>query len=94
MIKDAKKDQRHLGEIDQITGFHTQDMIAIPLKRWEGDPIGVLEVMNKRKDRLNQDDVGILTIIGAFTALSIEQARLFQEAKLAEVARILGEYRA
>jgi signal transduction histidine kinase len=90
VIKDAKEDQRHLGEIDQITGFHTQDMIALPLKRWEGHPIGVLEVINKRDGRLNQDDVAILTIIGAFTALSIEQARLFQEAKLAEVARILG----
>jgi signal transduction histidine kinase len=90
VIKDAKEDQRHLAEIDQITGFHTQDLIALPLKRWEGQPIGFLEVMNKREDRLNQDDVAILTIIGAFTALSIEQARLFQEAKLAEVARILG----
>jgi len=91
VIEDVKEDQRHLGEIDQITGLHTQDMIALPLKRWEGDPIGVMEVINKRDDRLNQDDVAILTIIGAFTALSIEQARLFQEAKLAEVARILGD---
>jgi signal transduction histidine kinase len=90
VIQDVKEDQRHLGAIDQITGFHTQDMIALPLKRWEGDPIGVLEVMNKREARLNQDDVAILTIIASFTALSIEQARLFQEAKLAEVARILG----
>ena len=90
VIKDAKADRRHLEDIDHMTGFHTQDMIAIPLKRWEGQPIGVLEVMNKREDRLNQDDVAILTIIGAFTALSIEQARLFEEAKLAEVARILG----
>ena len=91
VIKDAKEDPRHLEEIDHITGFHTQDLIAIPLKRWEGHSIGVLEVMNKRDGRLNQDDVAILTIIGAFTALSIEQARLFQEAKLAEVARILGD---
>ena len=90
VVRDAKEDQRHLGEIDHLTGFHTQDMIALPLKRWEGHPIGVLEVMNKREGRLNQDDVAILTIIAAFTALSIEQARLFQEAKLAEVARILG----
>ncbi len=90
VIRDAKEDQRHFGEIDHLTGFHTQDMIAIPLKRWEGHPIGVLEVMNKRDGRLSQDDVVILTVIGAFTALSIEQARLFQEAKLAEVARILG----
>ena len=90
VIRDAKEDQRHFDEIDHLTGFHTQDMIAIPLKRWEGHPIGVLEVMNKGDGRLTQDDVVILTVIGAFTALSIEQARLFQEAKLAEVARILG----
>ncbi|MCW5785500.1 MAG: GAF domain-containing protein, partial [Nitrospirales bacterium] len=91
VIKDVKEDQRHLEKIDQLSGFHTRDLIAIPLNRWEGHPIGVLEVMNKREDRLNQDDVAILMIIGAFTALAIEQARLFQEAKLAEVARILGD---
>ncbi len=90
VIQNVKEDQRHLGEIDLSTGFHTQDMIAIPLKRWEGHPIGVLEVMNKREGKLNEGDVAIVSVIGAFTALSIEQARLFQEAKLAEVARILG----
>ncbi|MDH5563868.1 MAG: HAMP domain-containing histidine kinase, partial [Nitrospirota bacterium] len=89
--QDVKGDQRHLEKIDQNTGFTTQDMIALPLKRWEGHPIGVLEVMNKKGGRLDQDDVAILSIIASFTALSIEQARLFQEAKLAEVARILGD---
>lgn len=91
VIQDVKDDQRHLEKIDQNTGFTTQDMIALPLKRWEGHPIGVLEVMNKRDGRLDQDDVAILSIIAAFTALSIEQARLFHEAKLAEVARLLGD---
>jgi len=47
--------------------------------------------MNKREGQLDQDDVAILSIIAAFTAIAIEQARLFQEAKLAEVARILGD---
>ena len=35
--------------------------------------------------------LAILSIIASFTAIAIEQARLFQEAKLAEVARILGD---
>lgn len=91
VIQDVKQDNRHMGKIDQVTGFTTRDMIALPLKRWEGHPIGVLEVMNKKDGRLNQDDVAILTIIAAFTAISIEQAHLFQEAKLAEVARIVGD---
>lgn len=91
VIHDAKHDKRHMGKIDQATGFTTRDMIALPLKHWAGHPIGVLEVMNKQDGRLNEDDVAILTIIGAFTAMAIEQSHLFQEAKLAEVARMLED---
>ncbi len=91
VTKDVKQDQRHLGDIDKTTGYTTHDMIALPLKRWEGDPIGVLEVMNKKGGELNIEDVAILTIISAFTAISLEEARLFEEARLAEVVRVLGD---
>ena len=36
VIGDVKQDSRHFGKIDQTTGFTTQDMIALPLKHWEG----------------------------------------------------------
>ncbi len=88
---DVKHDKRHFSVIDETTGYDTHDMIALPLKSWEGAPIGVLEVMNKKEGELNKDDVAILTIISAFTAISIEEARLFEEAKLAEVVRVLGD---
>jgi len=87
---DVKKDSRHFRGVDEATGSTTHDLIALPLKRWEGDPLGVLEVLNKRDGRLDDQDVAILSIISAFTALFIEQARLFQEAKIAEVVRKLG----
>ena len=88
---DVKKDTRHFTGVDEATGITTHDLIAIPLKRWEGESLGVLEVLNKRDGRLDDQDVDILSIISAFTALSIEQARLFQEAKVAEVVRVLGD---
>ena len=88
---DVHQDSRHFGKIDEATGFRTNDMIALPLKRLKGDPIGVLEVLNKREGELGEQDLEILTIISAFTAVSLEQARLFQEAKVAEVARMLGD---
>ena len=91
VISDVAQDGRHFGEIDAFTGFKTRDMIVLPLKRWGGEPIGVLEVLNKREGRLNKDDVAILSIISALSAETIEQARLFEEAKLAEVVRILGD---
>lgn len=91
VIRDAKSDVRHFPGIDEMTQHVTRDMIALPLKRWEGDPIGVLEVLNKRDGLLDEDDLAILTIVSAIAATAIEQARLFQEAKLAEVVRLLGD---
>ncbi|GJL54643.1 MAG: hypothetical protein NPIRA02_17750 [Nitrospirales bacterium] len=91
VVGDVQHDQRHFMGIDQTFGHVTQDLIALPLKRWEGPPIGVLEVMNKQVGRLDHDDVAILTIISAFTAISIEEARLFEQVKLSEVAHVLGD---
>ena len=45
IIRDVKQDPRHLSAIDELTAHTTHDMIAIALKRWEGEPIGVLEVL-------------------------------------------------
>ncbi len=91
VVRDVKQDPRHMSAIDELTGHTTHDMIAIALKRWEGEPIGVLEVLNKRGGLLDEDDVAILSIVSAITASSIEQARLYQDAKLAEVVRLLGD---
>jgi signal transduction histidine kinase len=91
VVRDAKQDHRYNSVIDELTAHTTRDMIAIALKRWEGEPIGVLEVLNKRGGLLDDDDVAILSIVSALTASSIELARLYQEAKLAEVVRLLGD---
>ena len=37
VIKDAKGDERHFGQIDQNTGFTTQDLIALPLETMGGE---------------------------------------------------------
>lgn len=89
VIDDVRKTQRHFGEVK--SGFVTRDMITLPLKQWEGKPIGVMNILNKRKGTLSKDDVPVLTIISAFAAISIQQALLFEEAKLAEVVHRLGD---
>ncbi len=91
VIDQVKGDQRHYGEIDAQLKHVTRDMIVLPLKRWNGDPIGVLEVLNKRRGRFDQDDVALLTIVCAAAASSIERAYWYEEAKLAEVVRFLGD---
>ena len=85
VVSDAQKDPRYLADIDLLCGSVTRDIITIPLKMWEGDPIGVIQVMNKRHGQLDEHDVRILTITSALSAMAIEQARLFEHTKRAEV---------
>ncbi len=91
IVSDVGKDSRHYSAIDDKTGMKTRDMIVLPLKRWGGEPIGVMTVLNKREGRLGQDDVALLTIVSSLSAQAIEEARLYEEAKLAEVVRLLGD---
>ena len=84
-------DATHLQQIDQATGFVTRDMITVPLRRWRGEPIGVLNVLNKRAGPLTNHDLGLLTIISAFAALAIQQAKQFEDAKKAELVTLLGD---
>ena len=107
VIADVKQDPRHFTGVDLMTGYktrdmitmplkqmtdyRTRDMITLPLKQWEGGPTGVLNVLNKRNGVLNEDDLDLLTIVATFAAMAIQQARLFEEAKLAEVARLVAD---
>jgi signal transduction histidine kinase len=91
VTEDVKQDHRHFHGIDEITGYTTHDMIALPLKSWEGNPIGVLEIMNKRGGKLDQDDLEVLTTISALTAISIEETYLIEKAKSGEVLHLLGD---
>jgi signal transduction histidine kinase len=91
VTEDVKQDHRHFHGIDEITGYTTHDMIALPLKSWEGNPIGVLEIMNKRGGKLNQDDLEVLTTISALTAISIEETYLIEKGKSGEVLHLLSD---
>ncbi|TKB54167.1 MAG: GAF domain-containing sensor histidine kinase, partial [Nitrospira sp.] len=84
-------DASHIQQIDQTTGFVTHDMITVPLRRWRGEPIGVLNVLNKREGPFTNHDLGLLTIISAFAALGIQQAQQFEDSKKAEVVTLLGD---
>lgn len=90
VIPDVKHDGRHFPGIDELTGYTTREMIVLPLKRWGAAPIGVMEILNKRGGHLSEADLGVLTIISGIAATTIEQARVRDQAKLAELTRLLA----
>jgi signal transduction histidine kinase len=77
-------------EIDRLTGFHTQSMLTAPLKRFEGEPIGVVQVLNAR-ETFDLYDLEVLEALCAQAATSIETARLGEEARQAEIVNLIGD---
>src|SRR5262245_13536679 len=92
IIPDAQKDPRHLESVEKLTGYCTRDLVTVPLMQWEGDPIGVLQVLNKREGLLTEEDLAILTIVSAITASSIELHRtMVEKERIASELRIASE---
>lgn len=50
-IKNAYDDPRFNGEIDQKTGYKTNAMLSMPICNYEGDVIGVAQIINKTNGR-------------------------------------------
>ena len=75
MVSRVEDDSRHSVTIDELTGYKTREMIVAPLKRWGGEPIGVLEIINKKHGTLTKEDCDILIVVSALAAAVIEQMR-------------------
>lgn len=81
-IPDVRQSHFFYEGVDAVVGFHTRSIMAVPLEIRERR-IGVLEVVNKIGDRpFTDDDLESLMILGSLAAVSIENARLFQQSDL------------
>ncbi|MBN1936481.1 MAG: GAF domain-containing sensor histidine kinase [Anaerolineae bacterium] len=91
VVNDVKHDTRHFNKADDATKFETRSILAVPLVR-RGKIIGALEVLNKKGDRpFSDEDVEILTTLAAQAAVSIENARLFEQSDL--ISEVVHELR-
>lgn len=91
VVNDVQHDKRHFDRTDDETDFVTRSILAVPLIR-RGQIIGALEVVNKKGDRpFTDEDLDLLTTLAAQAAVSIENARLFEQSDL--VSEVVHELR-
>lgn len=90
LIGDVHERRDFNSAVDKATGYHTKSMMTVPVKRTDGDPIGVMQVMNPRVP-FTQQDLEVLEVLCAQAATGIEHARLAQEAKKAEIVHVIGD---
>lgn len=82
--------QRHRRDIGEAVGFVTINAVTVPLMKQGGDPVGVMQILNKTTGDFNDDDISVLEIVAAVSATAIENADLQREAQMAAVARAVG----
>ena len=101
VIPAVQQDIRHLSATDRITGYQSRDMIVVPLKRYGGAPIGVIEVLNKATGQIDRDDLDFLVVIASIAAAAIERTnnaevlrqkdlQLQQSQKMEAMGRLAG----
>ncbi len=78
-IPDAYADDRFNPAFDKKTGYRTRTILCMPVQTKAGDPIGVIQVLNKAGGPFTQRDERRLEAFGAQAAIAIENARLFEE---------------
>ena len=76
VVPDAYKDDRFNPEVDKATGFHTRNILSVPLRSYVGSMVGVLQVLNKREGSFGDSDVMLAETLAAQAGVAIQRARL------------------
>ncbi len=78
-IPDAYQDERFNPEIDRKTGYHTRNMLTMPLKNKNKEIIGVFQVLNKFDGPFTRQDEELLSAISQIVATAVENSILYEE---------------
>jgi hypothetical protein len=74
----------------QTTGLSARrERIVIPLKRWDGPAIGIIDLVDSRQGWLEETDVALLTIVSALTAGAIERTLRHSYRAKREIERLM-----
>jgi len=99
IVRDTSKDPHFYPGVDKRLGYHTKNMLEVPLK--SGDRIiGALCARNKKEGAFDETDLELLSMVAGTIALSIENARFSEEiirayannAALLRISTALPEY--
>jgi Nif-specific regulatory protein len=79
-VADAYEDSRFNRAIDAMTGYHTRNLLAAPMRSaGGGEIVGVFEVLNKKDGPFTSEDEELLRSLATQAAMAIQNARSIAE---------------
>ena len=79
LVSDVSKEPRFSTRADQRSTFKTKSIVCVPLKT-KGKSHGVIELINKVEEEIDsfgEEDLLLLNTLADYTAIAIENAKLF-----------------
>jgi len=73
-VPDAYADARFDRSVDRVTGFHTVNILAVPVWGQDGRTVGVIQVLNKRSGTFERHDQMLLERIAEASGQMLEQS--------------------
>ena len=97
-VRTAEDRARIYRDIETVTQYHTQDIVAVPLKLGS-ETVGVMEAVHSQVYTFGEDDLRLLESAGSWAAIAIGNARQHQRLQrrlresqaLAAIGRALNE---
>jgi HD-GYP domain-containing protein (c-di-GMP phosphodiesterase class II) len=81
LIPDTATDQRFDASFDNLTGYHTRNILCVPLHDSNGVVLGVIQAINKLSGDFSGQDVDMLTDIANIISIAIENAMLLKDSE-------------
>jgi Nif-specific regulatory protein len=72
-------DARFFAGIDQLTGYRTSSILAVPMRDRAGGIIGVVQLLNKKSGSFPLEDEALLVALAAQAAVAIEATTLYRD---------------
>jgi Nif-specific regulatory protein len=79
IVEDAYKSPLFNPSIDSLTGFHTRNILSVPLRNIRREITGVFQVLNKKDGRFTAEDEQLVEALALHAALALENARAMSE---------------
>ena len=74
MLKQPQDRQKLYREVEEISGYHTRSLLAVPLVLAD-EVIGVMEAVHAQEKAFTEDDLHLLEVAGTWVSVAIGNAR-------------------
>ncbi len=79
VVNNAYEDSRFYRGVDDMTGFHTRNLICTPLVDDKDHCLGTLQSLNKKNGDFKTDDLELLDLTASMVAVALNNNKRYNE---------------